>query len=97
MKPVFRCEYCNFMGIEEVVKEHEKTCSYNASQRDCESCKHANLFKHINFNNPSKNKIECEKGKDVPIGQKFINCDLHEKRDPKYSSSGIVTNPFNFI
>ena len=29
MKPVFKCEYCNFIGTEEEVIKHEDDCSSN--------------------------------------------------------------------
>ena len=29
MKPIYRCEYCDFTGIEEDVLKHEETCNKN--------------------------------------------------------------------
>ena len=33
MKPVFKCEYCTFMGTEEEVKAHEDTCFENYDKK----------------------------------------------------------------
>lgn len=41
MKPVFKCDYCNFMGTKEVVKEHEKVCINNPAVKCCQNCKYA--------------------------------------------------------
>ena len=39
MKQVFKCDYCNFMGIQDVVAEHEKTCTSNPKCICCSNCK----------------------------------------------------------
>ena len=95
MKQIFKCEYCNFMGIEEVVKEHEKICSYNGVHKDCESCKYASL----DFSSIVKNTVSfvCKKGKTIPEGKKLLNCDLHETRDSTYSDYGIKNNSFSLF
>lgn len=41
MKPVFKCEYCNFIGTKEVVEEHEKVCINNPAVKCCQNCKYA--------------------------------------------------------
>ena len=69
MKQIFRCEYCDKMGIEKDILEHEQTCSFNHTIRSCSTCKHAeNKIK----------KFDCKAGKEIPEGQKFINCDKYE-------------------
>ena len=40
MKPVFKCEYCRFMGTEEEVKAHEDTCINNYDKKSCFTCQH---------------------------------------------------------
>ena len=35
MKPVFKCDYCQFMGTEEEVSEHEPKCFDNYDRRSC--------------------------------------------------------------
>lgn len=69
MKPIFRCEYCDKMDVEEEVLKHEKECIYNYTKRSCFTCKHA------------ENKItrfNCKAGKDIPEGQQFVNCEKYE-------------------
>lgn len=41
MKPVFKCEYCNFIGTEEAVEEHEKVCINNPNVKCCQNCRYA--------------------------------------------------------
>lgn len=41
MKPVFKCEYCNFMGTREVVEEHEKVCIDKPEVKCCQNCKYS--------------------------------------------------------
>ena len=41
MKPVFKCEYCNFIGTEEAVEEHEKVCINNPDVKCCQNCIYA--------------------------------------------------------
>lgn len=92
MKQIFKCEYCNFMGTEDVVKPHEETCVYNGEKKDCRSCK------YVSYKFPYKDgtmyRYTCKKGKEIPEGKQFLNCDLHETRDSTYSDYGIKNNPF---
>ena len=39
MKPVYRCEYCDHMGTEDEVKEHEIKCYWNYDRKSCWTCK----------------------------------------------------------
>ena len=34
MKPIYRCEYCDFTGIEEDVMKHEEACNKNYNYRE---------------------------------------------------------------
>ena len=69
MKPLFRCEYCDKIGTEEDILEHEQICLFNHIIKSCSTCKHAEN-KIIKFN--------CKAGKEIPEGQKFVNCDKYE-------------------
>ena len=96
MKPIFKCEYCNFMGIEDVVKTHEESCIYNGEKKDCTSCKYADC-KWVSITEGKFNYI-CKKGKNIPEGKQFLNCDMHETRDSKYSPTGLRNdNPFSLF
>lgn len=69
MKQIYRCEYCDKMGTEEEIINHEDTCIYNYTLRSCSTCKNA------------ENKItkfNCKVGIDIPEGQQFINCEKYE-------------------
>lgn len=75
MKPVYKCDYCSFMGTEEETKEHELTCIYG--QRSCYTCKHKRT---LSFTKDCV-KYKCEKGRDIPEGMIFKFCDLYEQND----------------
>ena len=77
MKPVFKCDYCSFMGTEEEVREHELTCTENYDMRSCYTCKGRGKMTMKD----SKIKYECEKGKKVPAGCIMKNCDLYEQKE----------------
>ena len=40
MKPVFKCDYCDKMGTEEEIREHEEKCTENYDKKSCYTCKH---------------------------------------------------------
>jgi hypothetical protein len=73
MKPVFKCEYCNFIGTEEEVVRHEAECVRNYDKRSCTTCKHKS-FK-------SMYQYKCACGKDIPVGQQYENCDKYENEE----------------
>lgn len=75
MKPIYRCEYCDFTGIEEDVLKHEETCSKNYNRKSCLTCKHC-ISDGIE-------KTECKQGKEIPEGKIFEKCSLHEKGTPE--------------
>ena len=43
MKPVFKCDYCDKMGTEEEIREHETVCTDNYDRRSCRTCVHKGL------------------------------------------------------
>lgn len=73
MKPVFKCDYCAFMGTEEEVKEHEITCTENYDRKSCFTCKHK-ILKGIS-------RYECACGKEIPDGKMFEFCPQYERKE----------------
>lgn len=82
MKPVYKCEYCSYMGTEEDVKEHEPVCSNNYDAKNCHTCKHRKIagMKDIII------QYECMKGRDIPAGHIYTSCNSYEIKDEEYSS-----------
>ena len=65
MKQIFRCEYCDKMGVKEDIIKHENECISNYTKRSCFTCKHA------------ENKITrfiCKNGQELPEGQIYEHC-----------------------
>lgn len=73
MKPVFKCDYCDYMNTEDKVKEHEITCTENYTRRSCLTCKHK-VLKGID-------KFECTCGKEIPEGKMFEFCPQYERKE----------------
>lgn len=69
MKPIYRCEYCDKMGVEEEIMKHEETCLFNYTRKSCSTCK----FKETKGFN-----YKCANGKDIPEGQMYVGCDKYE-------------------
>jgi hypothetical protein len=66
MKQLFRCEYCDEIGTEEEIREHEETCLWNYTKRTCYTCKHMeNLF--------TKVKCKLDETK-IPEGKYIEQC-----------------------
>lgn len=80
MKPVFKCDYCDFMGTEGEVKEHEEKCTDNYNRRSCYTCEYRKY--------KSMTQYECTNGKELPECQIFEFCDKYKRR-PKSD------NPWN--
>lgn len=76
MKPVFKCDYCKFMGTEEEVKEHELNCMENYDRRSCYTCKHRGRLSMVN----KLVKYECGKGIDIPEGKILEFCKSYERK-----------------
>lgn len=77
MKPVYKCDYCSFMGTAEEVKEHEQQCTENYDMMNCFTCKHRGKICMEN----GKIKYECEKGIDVPAGCVNAFCKGYEQKE----------------
>lgn len=84
MKPVFKCEYCNFIGTEEEVAGHEKTCISNYDKHSCTTCKYKG-FKSIY-------QYKCTCGKEIPAGQQYENCDKYEREENCLRSLNDIVN-----
>ena len=72
MKPVFRCDYCDFIGTEKDVKEHEPKCTENYTRRSCLTCKHKS-YKGLNFT--------CVCGMEIPDGKMREFCPKYERKE----------------
>lgn len=89
MKPVFKCDHCDFMGTEEEVKRHEPICRNNYDVRGCYTCKHRGELKSVE----DGFKYECYNGKEIPINSIYQFCEKYdEKERPKYSFFNIFNN-----
>lgn len=73
MKPVFKCDYCDFIGTEPEVKRHEVECPENYTRRNCFTCKHRG-YKGINFT--------CDCGIEIPEGKMREFCAKYERGKP---------------
>lgn len=71
MKPVYKCEYCDYMDTEDEVKDHEITCMDNYDRKSCFTCKHK---RHKNITT-----YQCNCGKEIPEGKIFEFCPQYER------------------
>lgn len=70
MKQLFRCEYCDEIGTEEEIREHEKTCLWNYDKKSCWTCKYMeNLLVGV------KCKLDDTK---IPLGKYIEQCACYE-------------------
>ena len=70
MKPVFRCDYCDFIGTEVEVAEHEIECTENYNRRSCFTCMHHG-YKGMDFT--------CDCGVELPAGKMYEFCPKYER------------------
>ena len=77
MKPVYKCDYCSFMGTYDETKVHESTCSENYDLRSCDTCKHRGKLTMED----KKIKYECRNGIDIPAGNIYQNCKMYEQKE----------------
>ena len=86
MKPIYRCDYCNKMGTEEEIKEHEQKCTENYDRRNCYTCKYKKVSKKENtwF-------FTCEAGKEIPEGAIIEFCPEYIQKE---KSDNILSNIF---
>ena len=79
MKAVFKCDYCDFMGIEEEVKQHESECYSNYTLRSCTTCAHKK-------NSYTTNSVlglcyKCNCGIEIPEGKMMVSCKSYERKE----------------
>lgn len=91
MKPVYKCDYCKFMGTEEEVREHELNCMDNYDRRSCYTCKYRGMAHIVD----KLVKYECNKRINVPAGSIIEFCKSYERK-PKPDSpySDLITSMF---
>lgn len=73
MKPVFKCDYCNFIGTEEEVKEHEPGCFDNYDRKSCHTC----LNKQFN----GLKGFKCDCGIEIPEGKIYEFCPSYKRKE----------------
>ena len=80
MKPVFKCEYCTFMGTEdEVYKHEEEECLDNYTKKSCTTCNHKETY----FPKEMRRLTMCYKckcGIEIPEGKMMVNCKSYERK-----------------
>lgn len=79
MKPVFKCDYCDFVGTENEVTNHEPNCRENYNMKSCYTCKHNEKAEFVE----GGIKYICDKGKDIPVNNIYEFCDEYEKKEKK--------------
>ena len=89
MKPVFKCEYCNYMNTEEKVKEHEPTCFDNYDRKSCFTCKHKSI--------KNLKQYVCALGKEIPEGQIYEFCTEYERKERYNSTSESIGDIFGSL
>jgi hypothetical protein len=70
MKQIFRCEYCDKMGVEEEIAKHELECIHNYNKRSCLTCKHKELR--------GMSHVICKVGQSVQKGCIIEYCNSYE-------------------
>lgn len=93
MKPVFKCDYCEFMGTDEEVKEHEPVCRDNYDLKNCYTCQHRGKLESAE----GGCRYQCNKGKDIPVNCILQFCPEYEREEKKTDNiSNIFGNIFNW-
>ena len=82
MKPVYKCDYCDKMGTEEEIREHEEKCTENYDKKSCYTCKNKGKLTIEN----KLCKYECKAGKDIPAGSIYQFCELYERKESSGNS-----------
>lgn len=84
MKLLYRCEYCNEMGTEEEIREHEESCLWNYTKKSCYTCKHASR---------KLMTITCDAGVELESGKYMEGCRKWEHDEQNHARK----NPFGNI
>ena len=88
MKPVYKCDYCDHMGTEDDVREHEIKCFYNYDRKSCYTCKHRDSISLVRY--------KCLLDIDIPEKHIIEFCgkyEQNEKGQPK-TADDIFSNFF---
>lgn len=90
MKPVFKCDYCDFMGTEQQVNEHEPGCFENYDRKSCFTCEHKS-YKSIH-------QIKCACGREIPEDKILEFCPEYKRKEksekPLYDLFGGIFGGF---
>jgi hypothetical protein len=78
MKQVYRCEYCDYMGTEDEVREHEIKCYWNYDRKSCWTCKHRDPNSLMRF--------KCLLGTEIADGCLIEFCGKYERDDDRKHS-----------
>ena len=78
MKPVYKCDYCNFIGTEDAVREHEARCYDNYDLRGCTTCTYK---KTCPSEKPLAWHFECDCGLEIPEGKMLVGCEKYERKE----------------
>lgn len=70
MKALYKCDFCDKIGTEEEIYEHEIYCENNPKRMSCRYCTN----KKTKFVNGSGITYLCD-AKEIPEGCEYINCD----------------------
>lgn len=88
MKPVFKCDYCKFIGTKEEVEKHESECRDDYTKKSCYTCKSRKTFL-----NP-KLRFGCEKGQEIPEGCIIENCSVYERKEKDNMNASEILGSF---
>ena len=73
MKPVFKCDYCNFMGTELEVKKHEPKCTENYTRRNCWTCQYRCI--------QDLHHLKCDVGREIPEDSIIEFCPQYRRKE----------------
>ena len=86
MKPVFKCEYCDFMSTEDKVKKHEIECMDNYTRRSCFTCKHKGY--------QNAKQLKCACGIEIPENKIWEFCSKYERREKEETLTNLFSGLF---
>ena len=86
MKPVYRCEYCDHIGTEDEVREHETKCIWNYDRKSCITCKYRD--------SKSLMKYKCLLGTEIQDGCMIEFCGKYEW-DERYAKKMSASDVFS--
>ena len=75
MKPVYKCEYCAFTGVEDEVLAHEVRCTNNYDRRSCYTCEHRGT---------GDSQFQCDCGKAIPANHIYEFCSDYKRKNEEH-------------